>query len=283
MLQENTLKNSKKSTIPKELSFKDIKKKYPINHKVISGPDDLKKIIHEKKNIKSFRKANKTSNLSEQSDFQNQITKNNENTININGCEYHIETYEERLESFYQFMNNYLKENKKKIFDEYEKSMSHYKRIISKTPSKRNNQIERMAFLENSCDRINSHKDISTTSSKRLSQQESNSKSNNIHHSQSIRDNKEGKLQNNDNSNINHANNVGAKEDKDKKLQLKYYIAKCFDKLDDDKMIEVLVFIENIRPQSIKLLSNDSAYINFESFTDETFTKVFEFVKKYFN
>ena len=44
-----------------------------------------------------------------------------------------------------------------------------------------------------------------------------------------------------------------------------------------------MVFIENIQPQSIKLLSNDIAYINFEAFTDETFTEVFEFVKKYFN
>ena len=158
--------------------------------------------------------------------------------LNLNS-EKEINTYDTR--QLTESNNNTaqkMKENKKKIFDEYEKSMSHYKRIISKTPSKRNNQIERMAFLENSCDRINSHKDISTTSSKRLSQQESNSKSNNIHHSQSISDNKEGKLQNNDNSNINHANNVDAKEDKDKKLQLKYYIAKCFDKLDDNKMIE---------------------------------------------
>ena len=282
-INENALRNSKKSTIPKELSFKDIKKKYPINHKVISGPDDLKKIIPEKKNIKSFGKANKTSNHSEQSDFQNKITKNNENIININGCEYHIETYEERLESFYQFMINYLKENKKKIFDEYEKSMSYYSRIISKTSSKRNSQVERMTFRENSCDRIDSHRDILTTSSKRLSKQESNSKSNKIHYSQSINNNKEGKFQNNDNSNIIHPNNVAAKGDNDKNLQLKYYIAKCFDKLDDDKMIEVLVFIENIRPQSIKLLSNDSVYINFETFTDETFTKVCEFVKKYFN
>ena len=57
-------------------------------------------------------------------------------------------------------------------------------------------------------------------------------------------------------------------------------MAKYFDKLDDDKMIEVLKGIENIRPQSIKMLSNDSAYINFEAITDEAFYKLFELTKK---
>ena len=174
-------------------------------------------------------------------------------------------------------MDDNLKANKKSIFDEYEKNMVHNKRIIYKTPEKNNNEIKKMTKGENSCCRVNNNSSISTSQNKGLFKKEAKSKSNENYHSKIINDNNEGI------SIINESKNVEIKEDKNKNLQLKYFIAKCFEKLDDDKMIEVMVFIENIQPQSIKLLSNDSAYINFEAFTDETFTKVFEFVKKYFN
>ena len=58
-------------------------------------------------------------------------------------------------------------------------------------------------------------------------------------------------------------------------------IAKYFDRLTDNNMIELLVYIENIRPQSIKELENDTIYINMELFNDDTFNKVLDFVKQY--
>jgi len=67
----------------------------------------------------------------------------------------------------------------------------------------------------------------------------------------------------------------------DKNLKLRNEVAKYLDKLSDNNMIELLVFIENIRPQSIKELANDTIYINMELFNDDTFVKVIDFLKKY--
>ena len=64
-------------------------------------------------------------------------------------------------------------------------------------------------------------------------------------------------------------------------MQLRLEIAKYFDNLSDSNMVELLVYIENIRPQSIRILENDTIYINMEEFNEETFNKVFEFVKKF--
>ena len=67
----------------------------------------------------------------------------------------------------------------------------------------------------------------------------------------------------------------------DKNFKLRNDVAKYLDKLSDNNMIELLVFIENIRPQSIKELANDTIYINMELFNDDTFVKVIDFLKKY--
>ena len=67
----------------------------------------------------------------------------------------------------------------------------------------------------------------------------------------------------------------------DKNFKLRNEVAKYLDKLSDNNMIELLVFIENIRPQCIKELANDTIYINMESFNDDTFAKVIDFLKKY--
>jgi len=83
----------------------------------------------------------------------------------------------------------------------------------------------------------------------------------------------------NDPNHINNHRNTNKKNDK--YFALRNEIAKYFDKLNDNIMIELLVFIENIRPQSIKELANDTIYINMELFNDETFNKVLEFVKKF--
>ena len=67
----------------------------------------------------------------------------------------------------------------------------------------------------------------------------------------------------------------------DKNFKLRNEVAKYLDKLSDNNMIELLVFIENIRPQCIKELANDTIYINMESFNDDTFAKVIKKIKKY--
>ena len=64
-------------------------------------------------------------------------------------------------------------------------------------------------------------------------------------------------------TNINNAVKIVEKK-VDKSLDLRIEIARNFDALTDSNMIDLLVYIENIRPQSIRILENDTIYI--ESF-----------------
>ena len=75
-----------------------------------------------------------------------------------------------------------------------------------------------MIIGENSWDKVNFNSDISTKIIKFLSPQESNIKSNKIHHSKNIINNNEGKAKNAANSNINNQKNFEIKENKDKNL-----------------------------------------------------------------
>ena len=46
-------------------------------------------------------------------------------------------------------------------------------------------------------------------------------------------------------------------------------------------MIDLLVYIENIRPQAIRILENDTIYVDMEAFNEDTFHKVFDYIKNY--
>ena len=58
-------------------------------------------------------------------------------------------------------------------------------------------------------------------------------------------------------------------------------IAKNLDNLTDSNMIDLLVYLENIRPQAIRILENDTIYIDMEAFNEDTFKKVMDFIKNY--
>ena len=82
---------------------------------------------------------------------------------------------------------------------------------------------------------------------------------------------------------MNNGNNLVRIMDskEEKKMQSRIEIAKYFDILCDNNMIDMLVFLENIRPQAIRTLDNDTIYIDMEAFNEETFNKLFDFVKKF--
>ena len=65
----------------------------------------------------------------------------------------------------------------------------------------------------------------------------------------------------------------------EKSMELRIEIAKNFDNLTDSNMIDLLVYIENIRPQAIRILENDTIYIDMEAFSEDTFNKVFDYIK----
>ena len=127
-----------------------------------------------------------------------------------------------------------------------------------------------MLNYDNNCNKENVYNVVSLNEGKKHTQSETGSKSGKQQNSQN----------NNDSKNANNNNAVKDKKD-DKNMQLRVEIAKYFDNLTDNNMIELLVYIENIRPQSIRLLENDTIYLDMEAFNDETFIKVFEFVKKH--
>jgi len=82
---------------------------------------------------------------------------------------------------------------------------------------------------------------------------------------------------------INEINNAVKIVDKtyDKSMELRIEIAKNFDNLTDSNMIDLLVYIENIRPQAIRILENDTIYIDMEAFNEDTFNRVFDYIKNF--
>ena len=91
------------------------------------------------------------------------------------------------------------------------------------------------------------------------------------------------KKQNNNNNKINeNENQIKVADEKNgKNLKIKFQLAKYFDNLTDEEIIDVMTYIENIRPQAIKTLEYDTIYINFEAFSEETFEKINEYLSNY--
>ena len=83
---------------------------------------------------------------------------------------------------------------------------------------------------------------------------------------------------------VNDMNNTSVKivdKANDKNLDMRIEIAKNLDNLTDSNMIDLLVYLENIRPQAIRILENDTIYIDMEAFNEDTFKKVMDFIKNY--
>ena len=83
---------------------------------------------------------------------------------------------------------------------------------------------------------------------------------------------------------VNDMNNTSVKivdKANDKNLDMRIEIAKNLDNLTDSNMIDLLVYLENIRPQAIRILENDTIYIDMEAFNEDTFNKVMDFIKNY--
>ena len=157
------------------------------------------------------------------------------------------------------------KNNDKNFYDIYE-------------PERHKIESQELAKYDNNCNNDNVHKMETKIQKKK---QFNNSDLNKNNYAQNM---------NNINSNINSGRsmnnsiNISDKiiDQKDeKKMQLRVEIAKYFDNLSDNNMIELLVYIENIRPQSIRILDNDTIYIDMEAFNEDTFNKVFTYIKNF--
>ena len=81
-------------------------------------------------------------------------------------------------------------------------------------------------------------------------------------------------------NNMNKSCGEIVKNEKEIYPDLRFAIAKNLDKLTDDGMIALLNYLEIISPQSIRILEDDTVYVNMESFSEDTFEKVDDFIGK---
>ena len=289
-------------------SFEDIKKKLPINFPVISELNDLNKISQKRKS-NSQNKGNNTKLLTINSSIstnskngrslaynsnkrkqQSQLQNNNINSINstntnsnsYNNGSFNINMIDEndKRRIAYEFIMDIFKskfpiqnEETQKINSNNEKNS-----YFSYDPERFITENQELAKYDNNCNYENVHKIETKNQKKKQSHHVDLNKNNYIQNMNNMNTNL-----NNSGKTMNSNNNFGKTLDskEDKKNQLRVEIAKYFDNLTDSNMLELLVFIENIRPQSIRILENDTIYIDMEAFNEETFIKVFEFVKKF--
>ena len=268
-----------------KLSFDDIKNKYPINHQIISNLDDIDKIIQNNKSD-SVNESKSGKNLSKNnpnntnhsnhhtSELHNKKKRKNSNTNN-NSINLNLLSKEDKKKVFYEIIweiyngNNPFNSNTPEEPNKNNQN-NNDNNIFLYNPNKYKIENKEMLNYDNNCNKENVYNVVSLNEGKKHTQSETGSKSSKQQNSQN----------NNDTKNANNNNAVKDKKD-DKNMQLRVEIAKYFDNLTDNNMIELLVYIENIRPQSIRLLENDTIYLDMEAFNDETFIKVFEFVKKH--
>ena len=243
--------------IKKINNLDDIKKIFPINnYPVLTTPDDLSLLVKNKNKAKNkIKKITKNTN--------NNNIKKGKNNINNNTI------IEKKITCKYEWE---LLDNTKynKISDEQKEDGTLRKELENNLMSK----------FDINCSYDNN---MNSTNKNMNNEQDNNLKKNK----------NEINKANNDNNKINKNNNINDIKNKnninnaikivnDKNNELRLQIAKYFDHLNDNSMIKTLVYIENIRPQSIRILENDTIYIDMEAFTDDTYKCVFDFMNNLF-
>lgn len=300
-IRRNNIKNSSKNNINNNvkdlkksstevLNYDDIAKKYPITYKVIANSYDGNKVILSKNNINTLGKIENSINdfyenihnnrtIQQNKNIKENIKENINNNI-VNSC---VGNMDKILELFGQFIKNVVDENKRKFFGDSNNITplisNDIRKKNCKTPMKIINENKKIEISDTNSKRDNSYSIIST-SKKNLLQNEL-SKSNKIQNLQNVNNKSENKNVYNINPLINNFQNFDKKEDKYYDLRIE--ISKYFDQLTDSQMVDALVFIENIRPQSLKEFeNNDTIYINFEEFNDEAYINLIQYLKNIF-
>ena len=300
-------------------SFEEIKKKLPINFPAISELNDLNKISQKRKsnsqnkgNNSKLLTTNNSINNSKLLTINNSINNNskiNRNPVyNNNKKKQQIQLQNNNINSINNtntnsntnsngsFNINMIDENDKRRIA-YEYIMDIFKSIFpiqNEETQKSNNNNDKNSYFSYDSERLK-------TENQELAKYDNNCKYENSHkiegknhkkrHLSHVDLNKKNYAQNTNNMNMNLNNSGKAMNSinhsckitdpkEDQKMKLRVEIAKYFDNLTGSNMIELLVFIGNIWPQSIKI-DNGTIYIDMESFNEETFIKVFEFVKKF--
>ena len=277
-------KVERKREINTRYGFLDIKNKFIINHPILTCPNDIPKLVRRtvfrpkrkaKKIDKSINTRNK--NHSHHTNMQHISYYHKDKRLEINEKDYPRKIEFEWVEFLHynKFANNNNKIKQQKEKDDVEIDISNSQsEQIQNNKMKENNdngitnnneslyddikiENEEMAKFDINFNAENVY-DLDAkkeTSKKGIKGIDKNNYLNNQYNLYNI-----GNIK----TNTNETNYINPRNNKknDKNFAIKNEIAKYFDKLSDNIMIELLVYIENIRPQSIKELANDTIYIN---------------------
>ena len=301
----------------RKINFEDIKKKYPINYPVIASPEEIERMAKKngKNKIKKMVKLNNTNKNHDNHHKNENHKRRGRNVINNNANNVNSEDKNKKIT--YQFDWEFLEKGDEQKIDyilidnkddperrKFEnEQMANYdincnsdniqithkprntnvthnntNEIPDNTQKKKKNELNKNknTNVNNSNININNvnvnnndveiNKDINNINNIEIVQ-----KSNNVSMDNSINEIKM----------ISEINNAVKIVDKgyEKSMELRIEIAKNFDNLTDSNMIDLLVYIENIRPQAIRILENDTIYIDMEAFSEDTFNKVFDYIK----
>ena len=268
--QESVHTSHNKSTLA------DIKNKYPINHQIITNLDDIEKIAQKDKsnliNSKKGKNINKTKINNNQNINELHNKKNRKNTkissnTNNNNININLLSNEDKKKVFYEIMWEIF--NGKNPFNPNESEDNHSNNnendLFLYNPMKYKFENKEIENYDKNCNTENVYNVVSLNPSRMQTSEDSCSNN---------------KVQNN-NTDIKIVNNNSKDKKDDKYMQLRIEIGKYFCNMSDDSMIELLVYIENIKPQSLRILENDTIYLDMETFNDETFIKIYEFAKKH--
>ena len=291
----------------KKINFDDIKKKYPINYPVIASPEEIEKMT-QKKGKNKIKKMVKLNNKNHDNHYKRRAKNANNNKVN------NINIVEKDKKATYKFdwqplekdneqdvdyilIDNQNESDRRRIENE---QMANYD-INCNSDNTPNVPLKLKNTITNHSN-INSITEVPQKKKKNEITKNKNIINNNINDINNVN------IINNEtdeNKNINNieivqtSNNVSIDNsineikmvtepistvkivDKsyEKSMELRIEIARYFDNLTDSNMIDLLVYIENIRPQSIRILENDTIYIDMEAFNEDTFNRVIEYIK----
>ena len=291
----------------KKINFDDIKKKYPINYPVIASPEEIEKMT-QKKGKNKIKKMVKLNNKNHDNHHKRRAKNANNNKVN------NINIVEKDKKATYKFdwqplekdneqdvdyilIDNQNESDRRRIENE---QMANYD-INCNSDNTPNVPLKLKNTITNHSN-INSITEVPQKKKKNEITKNKNIINNNINDINNVNINNN---ETDENKNINNieivqkSNNVSIDNsineikmvtepistvkivDKsyEKSMELRIEIARYFDNLTDSNMIDLLVYIENIRPQSIRILENDTIYIDMEAFNEDTFNRVIEYIK----
>ena len=288
----NTAKNKKRNASKNTLSIKDVKSKLNIKNDVpfLTSISNIPTLFGQKPLDNKFNnKLNNQSHKNHHTSATHFTHKDKNNNTNINKIA-DLEKYRKIIFEWKEEIKptvpkkfliqktsvnipNFEEEKKQmNLYDEncnienvYD--LASYKSYLNKTQIQQNEQLKKQKLKYDGIKPNNySYSTNKTPLDKQIGNYYNNYTNNNI------REHKEIGTQN--------VKKVSTEKDNEN-LRMKHFIAKQLDKLSDNNIIDVLVYIENIRPNAIKELPNETMYIDMDLFSTETFDKLIEFLKKY--